>query len=57
MQCDSNLLGHDATCRMHVCSCNGYILILFEYCVSMHLCRIYKHGIIIASEYSSLEVT
>lgn len=57
MQCDSNLLGHDATCRMHICSCNGYILILFEYCVSTHLCGIYKHGIIIASEYSSLEVT
>lgn len=56
MQCDSNLLGHNATCGMHICSRNGYNLILYEYCVSMRLCGIYKHGVIIASEYSSLEV-
>lgn len=34
-----------------------YVLILYEYCVSMRLCGIYKHGIIIASENSGLEIT
>lgn len=37
MQCDSNLLGHGATCGMHICSGNGYILIPYGYCVSMYL--------------------
>lgn len=57
MQCDSNLLGHGATCGMHICSCNGYILILYGDCVSLCLCGTYKYGIIIASEDSSLAVT